>query len=470
MAIFKKAQPIDKSNLLFSNKDVLKITIPMFLQQILNFTVGMINTMMVSNAGEAAVSGVSLVNTLDNVLIVFFTALVTGGSVVVAQVLGTKKTNEISNVAKQLIYAATIVAMLLTAIVWIFKTPILNMLFGDAEADVMANAVDYFSIVSLSFPLLAITEAIGACFRSAGNAFISLMTSLFINIFVIGGNSIFVIGMGMGAKGTALATFCARFLGAVILIALIHRKKYPVHIERILHYKPNFRIVKNILHIGIPNGVENTLFQFGRLLTQSLIAMLGTTVIAANAVALNVVQFQYSVNSAFISCMIPIVGRCIGAKKIDQAKYFSRKLLLLEYGVLAIVSLGIFLFIDPLMNLYNISPEGVELSKQLIISHVIVAVIIYPLGFLTPAIFQAAADVRFTMVVSMLSMWVLRVALAYVLALETVSVFGLFSFSGFGMGMWGVWIAMFGDWILRTVLYTFRYITGRWLKVKQLLH
>jgi putative MATE family efflux protein len=469
MVLFKKKQAIDKRELLFSNKDVLKITIPMFLQQVLNFTVGMINTMMVSSAGEAAVSGVSLVNTLDNVLIVFFTALVTGGSVVVAQVLGTKKTKEISNVAKQLIYAATIVAVLLTALVWIFKTPILNMLFGDAEADVMAHAIDYFSIVSLSFPLLAITEAAGACFRSAGNSFISLMTTLFINIFVICGNSIFVIGLGMEAKGTALATLCARFLGAVILLVLIHRKKYPVHVEHILHYRPNFRIVKNILHIGIPNGIENTLFQFGRLLMQSLIAMLGTTVIAANAVALNVVQFQYSVNGAFIACMIPIVGRCIGAKKIDQAKYFSRKLLLLEFIVLAVVSIGILVFIDPLMALYNISSEGVELSKQLIISHVVAAAIIYPLGFLTPSIFQAAADVRFTMVVSMLSMWVLRVAFGYLLALETISVFGLFTISGFGLGIWGVWIAMVSDWLLRAIVYMIRYISGRWLKVKRFI-
>lgn len=470
MTLLKKRQSINKSELLFSNKDLLKITIPMFLQQVLNFTVGMINTMMVSSAGEAAVSGVSLVNTLDNVLIVFFTSLVTGGSVIVAQVLGTKKTNQISDVAKQLIYAATIVSVLLTAVVWTFKTPILNMLFGDAEADVMANAMSYFSIVSLSFPLLAITEAVGACFRASGNAFISLMTSLFINVFVICGNSVFVIGLGMGAKGTALATFFARFLGAFILLILIHRKKYLVHVEKLFHYRPNFRIVKNILHIGIPNGVENTLFQFGRLLTQSLIAMLGTTIIASNAVALNVVQFQYSVNGAFLACMIPIVGRCIGAKRIDQAKYFSRKLLLLEYIVLAIVSVGILVFIDPLMALYNISPEGVEISKQLIISHALVAMAIYPLGFLTPAIFQAASDVRFTMVVSMLSMWGLRVALAYFLALETVSVFGLFTISGLGLGIWGVWIAMLSDWAFRAVVYMIRYLTGRWLKVRQLIH
>lgn len=470
MTLFKKSQGIEKRELIFSNKDIMKIIIPMIVQQILYFMVGMINTIMVSAAGESAVSGVSLVNMLDNMLIVFFTALVTGGAVLVAQVLGTKKTGDICEVAKQLIYAATIVALILTAIVFVFRLPLLNMLFGDAEADVMTNAIDYFSIVALSFPLLAITEAVGACFRASGNAIIALVIALLTNIFLIGGNSIFIIALDMGAKGAAISTFISRFLSAVILLVLIHRKKYIVHVERMFHYKPNFRTIRNILHVGVPNGIENTLFAFGRLLTQTLIAMLGTTVIAANAVALNVVQFQYSVNGAFAASVVPIVGRCIGAKRIDQAKYYSRKILYLEYAVLAAVSVILFVFVDGLMAMYNITPEGVELSKQLILVHIVIALVIYPLGFLTPPIFQSAADVRFSMVVSATSMWVLRVALGYLLALETVSVFGLFTISGFGMGIWGVWIAMFADWVLRTVVYTVRYVSGRWLKVRQLLH
>lgn len=470
MALFKKAQSIEKGELIFSRKDIIKITIPTFFQQVFEFMIGMINTIMVSSAGEAAVSGVSLVNTLDNVLIVFFSALVTGGSVVVAQVLGTKNTKNISEVAKQLIYSAVIVATVLTVVVLTFKAPILNMLFGDAEADVIDNGMKYFSIVALSFPLLAINLATGACFRSSGNSTIPLVLSIIMNMVVIACNMIFVISLGMGATGTAIAIFIARLSVTVVYLFLIHRKKYPVHVERILHYRPNFKIIKNILHIGVPNGIETTLFQFGRLLTQTLVAMLGTTVIAANAVALNVSQFQYSVNTAFISCIIPIVGRCIGAKKVDQAKYYSRSLLLLEFAVMAVVSLGIYVFIDPLMTLYNITPSGIELSKQLIITHLIVALAIYPFGFLTPAIFRAAADVRFTMVMSLVSMWLLRVALAYVLALETVSVFGMFTISGLGLGIWGVWIGMFADWAFRAVVYMIRYLTGRWLKVRQLIH
>ena len=469
MTFFRKKDSSDMGKMLFTNKDIMKITIPILIQQILNFTVGMINTMMVSNAGEAAVSGVSLANMLDGVLIIFFTALVAGGTVVVAQVLGTKG-RDVGDVVKQLIYATTIVAIVVTTVVLIFQDGILSLLFNGAEADVIESTYAYFSIVALSFPLLAINESIFGCFNSAGNSVISLITSFLINIMVVIGNLIFVIGLDMGATGAAIATLCARFGGSVILLILIHRKKYSVHVEHLLHYKPNFRVIKNILHIGVPNGIENTLFQFGRLMTQSLIAMLGTTVIAANAVALNIVQFQYSVNTAFAVVVIPIVGRCIGAKKIDQAKYYSRKMLGLEYIMLAGVVVLTLLFTEPLMATYNLSEEGTKLAIQLIIFHSVVAAVIYPFGFLLPSVFRAAADVRFTLVVSMVSMWALRVALAYVLALETVSVFGLFSFSGFGLGIWGVWFAMIGDWLLRALLYAIRYLTGKWLKVRQLIH
>lgn len=468
MTLFKKKETIPAQELIFDRKAILKIIVPMFVQQVLNMTVGMVDSMMVSHAGEAAVSGVSLVNTLDNMLIVFFTALVSGGSVVVAQTLGAKKSKDVTEVAKQLLYATTTVAVILTTVVLIFRRPILSLLFGDVEPDVMSSALDYFTFVAISFPLLAINESTGACFRAAGNSTISLIVSFAINIMNVGGNAICIYGFDMGAKGAAVATSVARLGGAVILMILIHNKKYPVHIERILHYKPDFRIIKNILGIGIPNGIENAMFTFGRLLTQTLISMLGTTVIAANSVALSIANYQYAVNTAFAVCIVPIVGRCIGAGRKDQAKYYSRLLLVGEYIMLASVIVVTMIFMKPLLSTYNITDVGKELATKLIIIHSIVAVFIYPIGFLSPTIFRAAGDSRFSMIVSMIAMWGLRVGAAYVLALETVSVFGWFSFSGFGLGIWGVWIAMFGDWTLRAIIYAIRYFSGKWLNVKKI--
>ncbi len=468
MTLFKKRETIDKSQLMFSRRDLLKLIIPVFFQQVLNMTVGMINTMMVSNAGDAAVSGVSLVVTLDNVLIVFFTALVTGGAVIVAQRLGTSNTGDISEAAKQLLYATTIMATLVTTVVLIFRQPLLNGLFGNAEADVLMHANDYFFLVALSFPFLAISEAAGACFRSSGNSIIPLVTSLIINGVVIGGNGIFILWLDMGAQGAALSTLIARIVGAAILLLLVLNKKYPVHIERLFHYKPSLRVIKGILNIGVPNGIENTLFQLGRLLTQALIATFATSVIAANSVALNLANFQYAVNTAFSVVIIPVVGRCIGAKRIDQAKYYSKLLMAAEYVMLWLVIGVTLIFIRPLMSAYGISADAVDLTIKLVLYHSILAAIIYPLGFLLPSTFRAASDVKFTLYVSMISMWCLRVALAYFLALDSVTIFKVITLPGLGWGIMGVWIAMFLDWILRSTLYLIRYIRGRWLKSKLL--
>jgi putative MATE family efflux protein len=468
MSLFKGRSKIDKSELLFSRRDLLKIIIPVFFQQILAMTVGMINTMMVSNAGDAAVAGVSLVVTLDNVLIVFFTALVTGGSVIVAQRLGTSNTKDISEAAKQLMYATTIVATVVMATVLIFRVPLLNALFGDAEPEVLKHANDYFFLVCLSFPFLAISEAAGACFRSSGNSIIPLLTSLSINGILIGCNSIFIIWLDMGAQGAALSTLIARICGAAILLILVLNKKYPVHIENLFHYKPSLKVIKGILQIGVPNGIENTLFQFGRLLTQSLISTFATAVIAANSMALNLANFQYAVNTAFSVVMIPVVGRCIGAKRIDQAKHYSFKLMMAEYGMMWLVIAFTLIFIRPLMSAYGVSEDAVELTIKLVLYHSIMAAAIYPLGFLLPTTFRAASDVKFTLFVSMISMWVLRVALAYFLALESVTLFNAITLPGLGMGIMGVWVAMFLDWILRSTLYLIRYLRGRWLKSKLL--
>lgn len=468
MSLLKRGAGIDKSELLFSRRDLLKIIIPVFLQQILGMTLGMFDTMMVSSAGDAAVSGISLVVTLDNVLMVFFTALVTGGTVIIAQRLGTANTKEISEAAKQLLYAATAMSVAVMTLALIFRVPLLNTLFGSADAAVLKHANDYFFLICLSFPFVAISEATAACFRSAGNSVIPLIISLSVNSINIGGNAIFIFVFDMGAKGAALSTLIARIVGTVILLLLAVKKKYPVHIENLFHYKPRFKVIKEILHIGVPSGIETMLFQFGRLLTQSLIATFATSVIAANSVALNLANFQYAVNSSFIVVMTPVIGRCIGAKRTDQAKHYSLRLVMADYAMLWLVIGATLIFINPLMKAYGISADAVDLTVELVLYHSLVAAVIYPLGFLLPSTFRAASDVKFTLFVSMISMWVLRVALAYFLALDTVTIFKVINIPGLGLGIKGVWLAMFLDWILRSTLYFIRYLRGKWLKVKLL--
>ncbi|MBQ9131587.1 MAG: hypothetical protein IJX62_03850 [Clostridia bacterium] len=263
MTLLKKRESIDKSELMFSNKALVKMMIPLMLQQMLNMTVGMINSIMVSQAGDAAVSAVSLVGTMDSVLILFFTALVTGGSVVISQAIGHGDAKGISDAMKQLLYSAAIMACLVTAIVLTFRTPLLNSLFGSVEEEVMWNAHRYFVPIALTFPLLAITESVHAGFRAEGKTFISLMVSLGSNVLVIVGNLVFVMTLGLGSLGAALSTALARLIAVVVLLIMIHDKRRVVHVEHLLHYKPDFKAIRKILHIGVPYGVEQTLFQFG---------------------------------------------------------------------------------------------------------------------------------------------------------------------------------------------------------------
>ena len=466
MSLFKKSPSPSSGEALFSNKALVKLIVPLFLQQVLTVMVGAVDTMMVSDAGEAAVSGVSLVGQLDTFLVIFFTAMVTGGSVVISQKLGEKNVNDICEAAKQLLYVSTALALILAVTVISLRGLLLNLLFGAAEADVMKSALDYFLFVAMSFPFLAISCSCGACFQAAGNSSIPLTVSIISNVVNIAFNALFIYVFGLGAMGAAIATLISRAVNSSIQLTLLHGKKHEVHVEKLLRYKPDFKIIKRMLNIGVPNGIENATFQLGRLLTQTLISGLGTSMIAANAVSLTIANFQYMTGTACSSAMVPIVGRCIGAGQKDQAKRYSRKILLINYCALWTVIAVTVIFVGPLVALYGLEGESADLAIKLLLSHCALAALIWPIGFMLPTAFRAAGDVKFPMFVSMLSMWILRVAGAYFMALGSVSAFELFTIPGFGLGIIGVWIAMYADWIVRVGIYVWRYFSDRWLRKK----
>ena len=450
------------SKMLFTKRDLLKITVPLIIQQVLATTIGMIDTMMVSSAGEAAVSGVSLCTTLDILLITMFTALVSGGAVVIAQFLGRRDMDLVKDSSKQLLYATTGVAVLITTLVLTVRGPLFNLLFGGVEADVMKNAQSYFFFIALSFPFLGLYDAGAALFRTMGNSMVTMIVSIGMNLLNVAGNAIFIYALGMGAAGAAISTLIARIIGSFVMVYLLHNKKNLIYVEKLFHYRPNFHIIKSILRIGVPNGIENSMFQFGKLLTQSLISSMGTAMIAANAVGNSLANFQYMPGGAIGAVMITVVGRCIGAQEKEQAKKYARILVGATYACLGVVVLGTWIFAEPLIGLYNLSPESTEAAKSLILSHAACAIAIWPLAFTLPNAFRAASDVKFSMKTSVFSMWVFRVALSYVFAKESISVFG-FTLPGLGMSVLGVWMAMYVDWVFRSIWFVIRFISGKWL-------
>lgn len=452
-----------ENRMLFSKRDLIKIALPLIVQQVLAVTIGMMDSVMVSYAGEAAVSGVSLVNTLDVLLVVSFTSLVSGGSVVVSQFLGKKDPAAARSASKQLLYISTAIAVILTTVVLLFRTPLLTVLFGEAEPDVMASAKSYFLFVAMSFPFLAIESAVAAIFRVMGNSVVSMYVSVGMNLINVGGNALLIMGFEMGAAGAAIATLVSRVIGASVLLVLIRNKKNVIYIENMLSYRPDISVINQILRIGIPNGIENSMFQFGKLLTQSLISSMPTYAIAANAVANTLANFQYMPGTAFSNTMITVVGRCIGAGEKEQAKKYTRILTFATYLCLWIVVIVTFLLSSAVIDLYDLSPEAEKLANELIIYHAVCAAAIWPVAFTLPASFRAASDVKFPLAVSMFSMWTFRVALSYVFSLESITKYG-YTFFGLGMGAMGVWVAMTVDWLFRAIMFLYRHFSGKWLK------
>lgn len=449
--------------MLFSKRDLFRMVLPMMLQQVLAITVGTVDSIMVASAGEAAVAGVALVGMLDSLLIITFSSLVTGGAVTVSHALGAGDRRLARECAKQLVYITCLIALAVAAAAGLFRRPLLNLLYGGAAEDVMANANSYFGIVVLSFPFLALYSSGAAVFRTMGDTLTDLRLSLLANAINVAGNALFIYGMKMGAAGAALATLIARAVVSVAVIWMLHNQSRDIWLEKMLHYRPDGSIIRKMLRIGVPHGIESSMFQFGRLATQVLISGMGTAAIAANSVALTLASYLYMPSSAIGNAVITVVGRSYGAGEIQQSKQYALLLLFWEYLCMWIMSLFLLLLGRPIIGVYHLSAEGMRIAMQLTVFHCICVSLLRPLGFNLPCVFKSTGDTRYTLVVSTLSMWIVRVGCSYVFALDAVHLFGL-TFPGLGMGIMGVWVAMAGDWVVRAVLYTVRFLRGTWLK------
>lgn len=441
---------------MFTRKDLQRLIVPLIIEQILAVTIGMADTVMVSGCGEAAVSGVSLVDSINVLLINIFSALATGGAVVASQYLGKRDTENACIAAKQLLYSTTALAAFLMLISLIFRDGILRGVFGHIEQDVMDNAQTYFWLSALSYPFLAIYNAGAALFRSMGNSKVSMYTSILMNLINVGGNALLIFGFQMGTAGAATASLVSRMVGAVIMVLLLRNPHNEVHVIKIFRPEFHWGMVKNILRIGVPNGLENSMFQVGKLLVQSLVASFGTAAIAANAVAGNLASVELIPGNAIGLAIITVIGQCVGARDYTQAKRYAKKLLGVTYVILWGLSLAVMLSSNLLVGMYQLPAETSAIATQLILYHSICAMVIWPASFTLPNVLRAANDVKYTMIVSIASMWSFRIGLSYLLG------------QGLQLGVLGVWIAMTADWLFRAILFLIRFLRGKWTQ-KQLI-
>ena len=435
---------------MFSNKALKKLIFPLIIEQILVMAVGVADTVMVSYAGEVAISGVGLVDMINNLIITILAAIDAGGAIVVSQYIGNKDKKNANIASSQLLTVTMVISTVIMILSLIFHQFLLSIFFGSIEADVMKAAITYFIISAVSFPFLGIYNSSAALYRSMEKTKVTMYVSILMNLINVVGNFIGVFILHAGVVGVAVPTLISRIVAAVIMFSLSLNKNNLVYIKVKDVIAWNKNMINRILKIAIPNGIENGLFTLGRVLVTSIVALFGTSQIAANSVAGSIDQIAVVVVNAINLGIVVIVGQCIGANDYEQAKYYIKKLMKISYIVTGIIGSVVILLLPLILNLYSLSAEARNLTFILVIMHNIMATLLHPTSFVLPNGLRAAGDVKYSMMVGIGSMLIFRLGAGVL--------FGII----FNLGIIGVWIAMGSDWLCRSVFFMIRFIKGKW--------
>lgn len=438
------------SSLIYSNRALKRLLLPLVIEQVLVMLVGMVDTVMVASAGEAAVSGVALVDMVNYLIITVMAALTTGGSVIISQYAGSRQPEQAERSAGQLMTATLLLSAAILAVCLLGRDAILRLFFGSVEADVMAAAQTYFMITACSFPFLGIYDAGAALYRVMGKTSVTMYVSLAMNVINVIGDFIGVSVLHAGVAGVAVPTLLSRAFAAVVMSRLAFRRQnsIPLYWHHILMW--DTPVVRRILRIAVPNGLENGLFALGKVLVTSIVAGFGTVQIAANGVANSVDQIAVIVVNAVNLAMVPVVGQCVGASDYTQAAHYTEKLMRISYLFTAVLGLAVCVLLPVLLPLYGLSADTLRLAALLIVLHNALALLLHPTSFNLANSLRAAGDARFTMIVGICSMIVFR--------LGSALLFGKL----LRLRIVGVWIAMGMDWLARSIAFSIRYKNGKW--------
>ena len=441
------------NNRLFSRNDLVRLIIPLIVDQFLQVAVGLSDSIMVARVGEAAVSGVSLVDTVMLLIINIFTALATGGAVIAGQYLGRRDPKTGCEATAQLFNFTFLFSIFIMILGYLGQNVILYHVFGKIEPEVMKDSRTYLLIVLSSIPMIAMYNAGAAIFRAMGNSNIAMKTSLLMNSINVFGNALLIFGFHRGVEGVAIPTVVSRGVACVVILILLNNQEHELHILHPYPFKIKWNVLKKILYIGTPNGLENSMFQLGKIAVLSLVSGLGTASLAANAVGNNIANFAILPGMSFGFALLTVCAQCVGAGDFEQVKYYTKHMMRVEYLCLIASNLIVILALPFILSIYNLSDEAARYANDIILYHAACVVTIWPLSFTLPNTLRAAADVKITMVLSIISMWVFRFGFSYLLTMV------------FHMGIFGVWVAMTIDWLVRGIFFVCRYKSGRWQKI-----
>lgn len=439
-------------NRLFTNRQLILLIIPLIIEQTLNSLVGMVDGVMISSAGEAAISGVSLVDMINAIMLTLFAALATGGAVVTSQYLGAQQPEKAQRSAGQLVLMAGTLGLVLMAACEIFAGPLIDLFFGSISADVRQACLIYLRITALSFPFIALFNAGAAIFRSMGNSRISMKISLLMNLINVAGNAFCVLICKMGVAGVAIPTLISRAVAAGLILHLLSRPGNGIYVDMRKLFSVEPGMMKNILAIGIPNACENCFFSLGRAVVVSFISVYGTVQITANSVANSLDNLAIIWGLAMGMAMVTVVGQCVGAGDREQTRYYIKKLTVWSYWILGTVNVAMMMLCPRLIGLYrNLSEETVALAYRLVMVHSFFVIPMWPISFVLPNALRAANDVKFTMWAGIVSMLLMRIGCGWYMCIHL------------GWGAMGIWIGMILDWVLRICCFLPRYLSGKWL-------
>ena len=450
MKLYDKKR-IDWKNILFNNRTLFWLLLPIVIEQALNSLMGMADTVMVSTVGSDALSAVALVNSINNLVIQIFSAMAAGATIICSQYIGSGNKEESNRAAGQVVLTVLVISLSIATFCIIGGERLLWLIFGTVEDSVMENALIYFMITAISYPFLALFSAGAAFYRASGNSKFPSKISVVSNVINVIGNTLFIYGFKWGVAGAALATLLSRAFCSIVIFYCLRKPRQTIIVRDYLKICPDMPLILTILAIGVPAGIENGMFQFGKLAIQSTVSTMGTMAISAQAMTdiFELVNGIFS-NSVGIGLMT-VVGQCIGARRIEEAKYYVVKLMgVAQIGVLASCLL-VLAITKPVTWLSGMEPEAAKMCFELVTAMTIVKPILWVGAFGLPYGFKAAGDVKFSMIVSVSSMWIFRVAL------------GIFLVKTYHLGLMAVWIGIFVDWIVRAAIFATRFVSGKWL-------
>lgn len=439
---------------LFTNKALVHLLVPVIMEQLLNALMGTVDTMMVSNVGSAAISAVSLVDSINVLIIQAFSALAAGGAIICSQYMGQKNIEKGNKSARQVLFSIGGISVIVTVFCLVFRNPLLRLIFGQVEEEVMRASQSYFFYTALSFPFIALYDAGASVFRAQENTKGPMIVSVISNIMNIIGNAVLIWVFHMGVAGAAISTLVSRIFCALVVLYQLRLDRQPIVVRDYLKIRPDWKMIKRILGLGIPSGVENSMFQLGKLAIQSTVSTLGTAAIAAQAMT-NILESLSGIGAIGVGIgLMTVVGQCLGAGRKDEAVYYIKKLSAAAEVILIGGCLLVFALTKPVTVLGGMEAQSARMCLEMTAWITVVKPVVWLFAFVPAYGMRAAGDVRFSMITSCLSMWIFRYCLC------------VFLIRKMGFGPMGVWIGMFADWTVRGIVFGIRFHSRKWLQHK----